>query len=264
MAGDGRVTVSERRSMGVTGRSAYTPPLKGDPAALDIPTRMDERTCERCGAQNRADATYCWRYYASLGGGSSPPETVAAGRIGAATYASGTGNGSVMTAAPPPPVAPPTPGSDRARWVVKGVLFVVGFAAGWWLVSHVFFTAFPFPDQIAGQPRVESEEAEQAAEALASIAAILDVEMEMAIYGSELQPAYVMMAFEVPESGPLTQVPAFGQTPAGDFSFRCGPDAQGAACLWERDGMVVGIGGIGHTPEELEPVARQVRAELRS
>jgi hypothetical protein len=168
-----------------------------------------------------------------------------------------------MTApAPAPPHAAASPSSDWTRWVVKGVLFVVGFAGGWWAVHHFFFSGFPFPDQVAGQARVDTEAARDAAEAVASLAEILNVDVEMAFYGTEAQPAYVMFAFEVPEGLPLTGAPPFSQTGSGGIPFQCAPDAQGAGCVWEQDGTVVGVAGIGQTVDQLDPVARQVRSEL--
>jgi hypothetical protein len=146
---------------------------------------------------------------------------------------------------------------------VKGVVFVLAFGGGWWAVNHFFFGGFPFPDQVSGQPRVESERARDAAEAIASIAEMLDVEMEMAFYGTEAQPAYVMFAFEIPDQVALPGAQLFSQSPAGEIPFQCGPDAQGAACVWDHDGRVVGVGGIGQTVEQLDPVARQVQAELQ-
>jgi hypothetical protein len=144
--------------------------------------------------------------------------------------------------------------------VWRGLLFVVGFAGGWWVVNQLFFDGFPFPDQVAGQPRVESREAEEATEALSALGGLLDVEMEFAFYGPEVQPAYVMFAFELPERLlPLDVQP----TSRGSIPFQCRTDVQGSGCIWEVEGMIVGLGGSG-TPEELEPVARRVRAELQS
>jgi hypothetical protein len=259
MAGDGLVTVSDRRSTRPIGRPAYYGPLKPVLSALDIPITVNERTCDRCGGQNRPDAAYCWQCHAPFG--TAPvSEPIRAGRIGPAASVAENGTGPLMTTAPPP--VSPTSRGDWGRWLVKGVVFVLGFAGGWWAVTHFFFGGFPFPDQVAGQPRVESEEARDTAEAIASLAEILDVEMEMTFYGTEAESAYIMFAFEVPDQVALSGSQPFSQSPGGEISFQCGPDPQGAACMWEHDGQVVGVGGVGQTVEQLDPVARQVRAEL--
>jgi hypothetical protein len=224
---------------------------------------MDERTCDQCGAQNPINAAYCWQCHARWDGSASPSAPVRPGTIRAApvgAYGGGPG-GSVLTAPPPPHVGAPA-GRSWGRLLAAAVVFVAGVAGGWWLVDRLFFGGFPFPDEVAGQERVDSEVARDAADVIASIGEILDVDMEMAFYGTDLRPAYVMVAFELPDAGAVTQVPPFGGASAGDFSFQCGPDAQGAACLWEEGGTVVGIGGIGQTPEQLEPVARRVRTDL--
>jgi hypothetical protein len=85
---------------------------------------------------------------------------------------------------PPPPVAPVSSRIDRTRWVWRGLLFVVGFAGGWWVVNQLFFNGFPFPDQVAGQPRVESREAEEATEALSALGGLLDVEGARSLFSA--------------------------------------------------------------------------------
>jgi hypothetical protein len=218
---------------------------------------MNERACERCGAENRADASYCWRCYTPFGG-ATPPTVTAAGRIGAAAYASG--SRSVATA--PSTLAPATAGGDRAAWVVKGVVFVLAFAGGWWLVNHFLFSGFPFPDEVAGYERVESDEAREAVEAIAAFGQAFDFEMEMAFYGTEARPAYMMFVFEVPEQMPPTAAKPFGAS-SGSLPFQCQEEVQGTSCYWsDRDGNVLGVGGFGRSLAEVEPVARRVRADL--
>jgi hypothetical protein len=262
MAGDGLVTVSDRRSTGSIGRPAYYGPLKPGLRPLDTSITVSERICDRCGGQNRPDAAYCWQCYASFGTGRGS-EPIRAGRIGPAAAAAGNGTGPVATASPPTSPTPETTGTAWGRWLVKGVVFVLGFAGGWWAVNHFFFGGFPFPDQMAGQPRVESEEVRDAADAIASFAEILDVEMEMAFYGTETEPVYVMFAFEIPDQVPLPGAQPFSPTPTGDIAFQCAPDAQGAGCVWGQDGHMVGVGGVSQTVEELDPVARALQAELQ-
>src|ERR687895_1473361 len=127
MAGDGLVTVSDRRSTRPIGRPAYYGSLKRVLSALDTPITVNERTCDRCGGQNRPDATYCWQCYATFGA-APVPEPIRAGRIGPAASIAGNGTSPVMTTAPPAPGAPTSTGTDWERWLVKGVVFVLGFA----------------------------------------------------------------------------------------------------------------------------------------
>lgn len=219
---------------------------------------MDERTCPQCGVQNPPASVYCWQCYARFDDGYAP--TIGPVRAGTIRPAQPSQTGAVLTAPAPPHLATTPPHRPMAGWVVKGVFFVLSFAGGWWAVDHFFFSGFPFPDQVAGQPRVESQAAEQVADALSQMGQALDVEMEFAFYGSEIDPAYVMFAFEVPDAGSLGGVPGLTGSD-GSIPFQCSPDFQGSACIWEHEGMAVGLGGPG-TPDQIEPVARQVRAEL--
>lgn len=223
---------------------------------------MSERTCDQCGAQSRAEAAYCWRCHASFGGGApGVAGTIRAGSIRPRPAGIGghAGNGSaVLVADPPSGVERPSDGS----WVglLKAVLLIGAFAGGWWLVDHFFFGEFPFPDQVAGYERVESETARDASQAIAAFSQALDVEMEMAFYGTETQPVYMMFVFEMPE-----QLPLMGAQPGspGSIPFGCQEQAQGSSCFWSgQDGKVLGLGGFGVPAAQVEPVARQIQAEF--
>jgi ribosomal protein L40E len=268
MAGLGRVTVSDRRSTGDIGPSVHAPAgLNRTVARFDTHT-VDERACPSCGAQNAATAEYCWQCLTRFGG---PPAGAPEGSVrGSALRAAlGTGPGAGTPAAVlTEPVTTtrwqPQHSTDRMARVAVKVLVglvaaLVGFVGYRWLTR-----GFPFPGEIAGFERTDAEESEQASAAIESIAQVLGVEVEAAFYGDVLQPTYVMSAFEMPAEGPLVGVQPFGGAPGGGgIRFQCGPDAQGAACVWEQDGRLVGIAGVGQTVEQLEPVARQVHAELQ-
>ncbi|HZB04668.1 MAG TPA: hypothetical protein VE737_10170, partial [Actinomycetota bacterium] len=164
-----------------------------------------------------------------------------------------------LTAHPPPHVGARA-GRSRGRLLAAAVVFVAGFAGGWWLVDHLFFGGFAFPDEVADHERVDSDRAEEVAEALASLGGLLDVEMEFAFYGSEIEPAYVMFAFEIPDGIDPTTLQGF---PIGDVPFQCRPEIEGSSCFWQHDGMIVGLGGTG-APAGIEPVARRVQTELEA
>lgn len=229
---------------------------------------MDERTCGNCGAKSAAGAEYCWQCYARFGPpAAAPPPTVGPALTAALGRGRGAGTPSAtMTEDPTITRWQPTHQPTRSRvlgWLVRGAVFAVA-AVGGYVGYQWLFGGFPFPDEIAGQERVDSERAEDAAAVGASIGRILGVDMEMAFYGSEVTPVYVMFAFEVPESVSSLSTLAgsdLSRNADGSIPFQCRQDVDGASCFWERDGTVVGIGG-GGTPGQLRPVARQVHADL--
>lgn len=228
---------------------------------------MEEHTCAQCGAQNRDDAAYCWQCYTPVGGTAAPVATVPTrgGAIRSATvgeYGGGNGSG-VMTAPPSTPVGTTREARPWA-WVLRAVLFVAAFAGGWLLVNHFFFGGFPFPSQVAGHERVDSENARDAAEAITGFGQAFDLEIEMAFYGSEAQPAYMMFVFEMPEGLPTAGAEPFTGA-AGAVPFTCQEQIEGASCFWSGEGgQFVGLGGFGKPAAEVEPVARQVHAELQA
>jgi hypothetical protein len=227
---------------------------------------MDEHPCAECEAQNRDDAAYCWQCYTPLRGAAATASTVATrpGAIRSATVGGfGDGNGGAVLTSPASPVQT-TPGGSSWGWVLKAILFVAAFVGGWWLVNHLFFSGFPFPDEVAGHQRLDSEQARDAAEALTAFGEAFDLEMETAFYGPEIQPAYLMFVFEMPESLPfLGNQPLAGS--ADSLPFQCQEQVQGTSCYWSADdGQVVGLAGLGKTAEEVEPVARQVHTELQA
>jgi hypothetical protein len=224
---------------------------------------MDEHACAECGAQNRGDAAYCWRCYAPVGSGAAAVATAPSrsGSIRAASIGGyGGGNGSAVLTSPASPVQT----TPSWGWILKAILFVAAFAGGWWLVNHFFFSGFPFPDQVAGHQRLDSEQARDAAEALTAFGEAFDLEMETAFYGPEVQPAYMMFVFQMPESlAFLGNQPLAGSPDS--LPFQCQEQVQGTSCYWSADdGQVVGLAGLGKTAEEVEPVAHQVQAELQA
>jgi hypothetical protein len=131
-----------------------------------------------------------------------------------------------------------------------------------WLVNHFFFSGFPFPDEVAGHQRLDSEQARDAAEALTAFGEAFDLKMETAFYGPQVQPAYMMFVFEMPESLPFLGNQPLAGSP-DSLPLQCQEQVQGTSCYWSADdGRVVGLAGPGKTAAEVEPVAHQVQAEL--
>jgi hypothetical protein len=228
---------------------------------------MDEHACANCGAQNRDDAAYCWRCYTPVGRTSAPVAMVPA-RAGASRSTTvgeyGGGNGSGMRNASPSSPVGTTRETSSMAWLFRAVLFVAAFAGGWLLVNHFFFSGFPFPDQIAGHQRVDSQNARDAAETITAFGQAFDMEMETAFYGSEVQPEYMMFVFEMPEGLPMAGSQPFTGA-AGPVPFTCQEQVEGASCFWSGDdGKFVGLGGFGKPAADVEPVARRVQAELQA
>ncbi|HEX2026328.1 MAG TPA: zinc ribbon domain-containing protein [Actinomycetota bacterium] len=220
---------------------------------------MEQRPCDQCGAENRPDAAFCWRCHARWDAGPAAGPAARLGGIRSASFGS-TSATAVVDAGTPPPHAATSAARSWPRLVLTGLLFAAGFAGGWWLVDRLFFSGFPFPDQVDGQPRIETDLTNEASEVLTSIGELFNVEMEMAFYGTDTAPAYMMFAFELPDGAPLPMPAQVGA--GGDVGFQCQPDDSGSACVWSSGETVVGLGAFGRSVEELEPVARQVQAEL--
>jgi hypothetical protein len=236
---------------------------------------MDERTCGNCGATSAAGAEYCWQCLTRFG---PPAPGGAPSRDTALTAALGRGPGAGTPAAvltEPATVTrwQPVHGSARAtslRWLVRIVVLVVAAVAGYvgyqWL-----FGGFPFPDQVAGQPRMESEMLEDFEDLMDGVGATFDVDVEMALYGSGI-PHYFLAAAEVPSGQSIDQfyegfVAGSGLSAEGladPNAVTCSglPGGVGAQCSWVQDETVVLLQGFLSPPEDLQGAAEEVRAEL--
>jgi hypothetical protein len=148
--------------------------------------------------------------------------------------------------------------------VVK-VVVLIAFAAGGFLAWRLFFAGFPFPDEVAGHPRIETEATDEATELISELTRSLGADLEMAFYGDEAspQPSYVVYMMTLPEDSPLVAVPGdpLGELMSGGMA--CAPSVQGSNCNWlDDEDRVVGVAGYGLPPEDVEVAAREVRAEL--
>ena len=236
---------------------------------------MDERTCGSCGARSAAGAEYCWQCLTRFG----PPAPGGAPTRGTAlTAALGRGPGAGTPAAvltEPATVTrwQPVHGSARGtslRWLVRIVVFVVAAVAGY-LGYQWLFGGFPFPDEVAGQERMESDLVEDFESLTDSVGATFDVDVEMALYGTGI-PLYFMAAAEVPSGQSIARFsegfvagsggPARGPVDLHTVTCSGLPGGVGAQCSWVHEETVVLLQGFLSTSEDLHGVARDISAEL--
>jgi hypothetical protein len=239
---------------------------------------MDERTCVKCGANSAAGAEYCWQCYTPFG---VPAAVSAPTSGGPLTAALGRGPGAGTPAAvltDPATVTrwQPIHGSAREtglRWLVRGLVFVAAAAAGYvgyqWL-----FGGFPFPDEVAGQGRMESAQARDIQEYLAEAGDLIGLEYEAAFYGDGPLPRFVMHAVVLPDGRNGRQVwkeldtaaggvmDPYPVAPGADVGCADASTGEGALCVWVQDDVLVELDGLGLSAAELEPLADQVRGEL--
>jgi hypothetical protein len=221
---------------------------------------MDEETCRSCGARNAYAALHCWQCYATFRRASSPAPSRIRGLAPAGVYSSYA----------PGYAEPQVSGTfDFLPWgLIVRLALVVAMAGGGWWAYRALFSGFPFPNHVNGSGRVESElleAGERTAQALVEMTG-LDLEIEYAFYGPELQPAYVMFAAELDEEA--LELLARSDAPAGfewsdlsDMPTQCGRHQAGPFCVWVQDETIVGVGRLGYAPE-LMSTAERLRAEL--
>lgn len=222
-------------------------------------------------------AEYCWRCFARFAG--PPPGTAqgapARGSALAAAIGTGPGAGTPSAVVTEPATMTrwqpqtSTTGDRITGWMVRGLVVVlaavVGFAGYLWLTRGL-----ELPERVGGQPRMEGELVEGFEDLMDSLIGVLDVEVEMGIYGTGF-PAYMLAAAEVPD----------GQDVAGFYQgFVAGagtgtgavdpdvvtcvglPDGAGAQCSWVQDETVLLLQGFTTTDDDLAAVAEDVRSDL--
>jgi hypothetical protein len=242
---------------------------------------MDDQPCASCGATRKPGMDFCWQCYTPytrapqpvgvaagpLGTGGSPaPEAVSAGPLArpGGSMVSDALRG--QTATGTTTAASPTP--ERASWIgpaLKVVVFLV-FAVGGFLAWRFLTAGFPFPEVVAGQPRMEGEQAERLSRLVEDIGALANAEIDVALYGQGPLPAYTVYVaeFESPDVIDLGELsdPAYtASLKTGQIA--CRAEAQGTSCAWlDGETTIVGVGGFGLATEELLPVAREVRSGL--
>jgi hypothetical protein len=229
---------------------------------------VDQRACQRCGAQNRLDTDFCWQCYTPFRGG---PSTF--GSDERTTPLARAVSGRTATMAPAEPrVKMGSGGTSPLVGTVIRFLILAGLVAGGWFAWQHFNGGFPFPDEVEGEPRIEGETGSNIEDLLHSAAELFDMEVEVAVYGDLQSPTYVMYTYTIPggESvddwlGRLDTLPGSEKaflTEATEAGFACQADPSGADCAWMAgDDLIVGLGGLGLTEEQVRPIAEEVRSE---
>ena len=168
----------------------------------------------------------------------------------------------VIPALPGPAPLPPTRNDSTKKLAAGGAAFVVGLVGGW-LGFSALFGGVSFPDEIAGESRIESEVVDQGVELIQSIVAAtgLDIEIDYAFYGSQVSPKYMMFVGEFDQEALDSMAASAGEDVPSSMPVTCSPDRQGAACLWVEDYTLVGLYGWGASPEALNPTAQQLSTE---
>jgi hypothetical protein len=248
---------------------------------------VDDQACTSCGAQRKPGTDFCWQCYApyrrtaaaqpvgavtgsAASGGSTSAGTVAAGPL---ARPGGSAPSTTLTDALRGPSATgtttvPSVEPSESSWMgtaIKVAVFLA-FAVGGFLAWRLLFGGFPFPEEIAGQPRIENDTTEEATELISSFTRSFGAELEMAVYGDEATaPSYVLYVVTLQEGGGLDQAVAVPGHPLGELMsgrMTCAADPQGSSCTWlEGEDELIGVAGYGLSPEEVRPVAREVRAE---
>jgi hypothetical protein len=240
---------------------------------------VDERACPSCGAQNAAIAEYCWQCFARFGApavGTAPPPPSRGSSL-AAAIGTGPGAGTPSAVITEPATMTKwqpqhsTTGDRLGGLAVKGLVMVLAVLVGFF--AFRWFTRGPeLPDEVAGQARMEGELVEGFEDLMDSLVGVLDVEVDMAIYGPGF-PVYLLMAAEVPDG---QDVDGFYQgfvTGAGTSTGPVDPDAvtclampggagTGAQCSWVIDETVLLLQGFTAGEDDLAAVAEGVRADL--
>jgi hypothetical protein len=162
----------------------------------------------------------------------------------------------------------PSPTAGGSSWIgpaIKVVVFLA-VAVGAFLAWRLLFAGFPFPEEIAGQPRMEGEQAEELSRLVEDIGALADADVKVALYGQGPMPTHMMYVaeFDDPEAIDMGAFVDPGYAAAlkrGETA--CQVEAQGATCSWlDGETTLVGVGGFGLAPEDVSPVAEDVRADL--
>jgi len=244
---------------------------------------VDEKVCSSCGAQRKPGTDFCWQCYTPYGRSAAQPATVAAGPLGgspspgpvsAGPLARPGGSGGASTVSDAlrgqsatGTTAVPSPTAGGSSWIgpaIKAVVFLA-VAVGAFLAWRFLFAGFPFPEEIAGQPRMEGEQAEELSRLVEDIGALAEADFDVALYGTGPVPAFMMYVAEFEDPAAIELQGRRDPNSVAELksgSISCTAEPQGSSCSWlEGETTLIGVGAFGQT-SELFPVARDVRSDL--
>ena len=209
----------------------------------------ERKACPSCGTENPGTVDFCWKCYTAFA--ASAPARQGMTRPG--------------TDMPLPPSTPPPsgiPGSTKTAGASLIARVVVGlFAAflGMYGVRLLFDRGPSLPDQMAGQPRLSTQEIRDFEEQMADEAEGYDLKVAAAAYGTGATPAFLVMLVEgraiettdelfdslvqgMAQGGATVNESATDSGERDGTEYRCLPfSGQGvtaAACMWRDDGTV--------------------------
>lgn len=161
-----------------------------------------------------------------------------------------------------------SPAARGGSWIGPALKVAVFLAVvvGSFLAWRFLTAGFSFPEEIAGQPRMGGEQAERLSRLVEDIGALAEADLEVALYGTGPLPAYSMYLaeFEDPDVidlGALSDPGYVTELKSGHTA--CTAEPQGSSCSWlDGETTMIGVGAFGQTPEQLFPVARDIRSDL--
>jgi hypothetical protein len=135
---------------------------------------------------------------------------------------------------------------------------------GSWIWSAIS-AGFPFPEQVAGEERVESALVDSSVGVVQEMidATGLNLEVSYAFYGSDTEPNYMLF---VAQSDDENVQQLLETQPTGvalrASSVECTRDMTGSICLWLREKALVGLYGWGQAAGVLQVAAEYARADM--
>jgi hypothetical protein len=207
---------------------------------------VDGETCSSCGAKNRWGALHCWQCFASFSSSRTSRPGSIRGFRPASVYTDYTSR-----------VDRPQDQTALLQGFRSGLVGQLAVAltialAAWWAFGSSS-EGFSFPEQINGAPRIESRALESGEQAVQSVIEMtgLDVQVDYAFYGTELQPEYMMFSATVDE-----------ETLDASKPTKCGSEPGSSFCFWVHEDSVVGVGTWSFNERVLRLTADRLRMDL--
>ena len=225
--------------------------------------------CGGCGAENGADAGFCWRCYAAF----RPVSTLPAAPVGAP----------VGLSTSPGLGAPRLPGDAgvavKKRRSKRGLIGVaVVLAIG--VVGALNRTEFEIPESIDGVPRMHDQLATEYEAAVRAWATESDdLQLQGAVYGTGARPAFVVGAVDEAVRNDTDDIlnvvvgslTVGGRSVAslsgedGGLEYRCvQATSQMSVCVWKESDNSGFVGAVGRSPQQTLELTRTVRDAIEA